>query len=127
MRSSWQHAPVARISARDTVDRMHAGQNAPPDITAIDALARVEAGAFLLDVREADEWQAGHAPQAVHIPMSELTGRTAEIPTDQTIICVCHVGGRSAVVADALNRAGWDALNLLGGMNAWESSGLPVV
>ncbi|MGX7677656.1 rhodanese-like domain-containing protein [Jatrophihabitans sp. DSM 45814] len=82
---------------------------------------------LLLDVREADEWAAGHAPQAVHIPMSELNSRSSEIPTDQTIICVCHVGGRSAVVADALNRAGWTALNLTGGMNAWEDAGLPVV
>ncbi|CAN5439743.1 hypothetical protein BH10ACT8_BH10ACT8_09760 [soil metagenome] len=98
-----------------------------PEISATEAAASIEAGALLLDVREDEEWAAGHAPQAVHIPMSSLTGRTAEIPTDRTVICVCHVGGRSAVVTDALNRAGWQAVNLTGGMNAWEAAGLPVV
>jgi rhodanese-related sulfurtransferase len=99
----------------------------PTEITATQANAAVGDGAFLLDVREQDEWDAGHAPAATHIPMGELNGRVGELPADVTIICVCHVGGRSAVVADALNRGGWHALNLTGGMNAWEAAGLPVV
>jgi rhodanese-related sulfurtransferase len=92
-----------------------------------EAAERARAGDFLLDVREQHEWDAGHAPGAVHIPMSELPGRTGELPSDRTIICVCHVGGRSAMVTDALNRAGWQALNLTGGMEAWSGAGLPVV
>ncbi|MCW2521758.1 MAG: Rhodanese domain protein [Frankiales bacterium] len=97
------------------------------EISALEADRQIQAGAFLLDVREDDEWQAGHAPAATHVPMGELSARAGEVPTDRTIICVCHLGGRSAVVADALNRGGWRALNLTGGMNAWAAAGLPVV
>jgi rhodanese-related sulfurtransferase len=59
--------------------------------------------------------------------MSELAGRISEIPTDVTVICVCHVGSRSAAVSEALTRAGFEAMNLSGGMVAWEGAGLPVV
>lgn len=97
------------------------------ELSPAQASQAVAGGALLLDVREADEWAAGHAPEAVHIPMSALAGRVDELPTDRTIVCVCHVGARSAVVADALNRAGWSAVNLGGGMVAWEAAGLPVV
>jgi rhodanese-related sulfurtransferase len=99
----------------------------PPEVDAHEAVRLVGDGAVLLDVREADEWQAGHAPDATHIPMSELSRRTAEVPTDRLVVCVCHVGARSAAVAAALANAGWQTANLRGGMNAWEAAGLPVV
>ena len=99
----------------------------PRELSAAEAARAVEEGAYLLDVREDDEWAGGHAPDAVHIAMSVLAGRAGELPTDRTIVCVCHVGARSAVVADALNRGGWTAVNLAGGMVAWEAAGLPVV
>ncbi|ROO90667.1 rhodanese-related sulfurtransferase [Actinocorallia herbida] len=83
-------------------------------------------GAYLLDVREQDEWDAGHAPEAVHIPMSALNERAGEIPQDREVYVVCRVGGRSAQVTVALNNAGWKALNVDGGMIAWERAGLPV-
>jgi rhodanese-related sulfurtransferase len=82
---------------------------------------------ILLDVREPEEWDAGHAPQARSLPMSQLSERIAELPHDTQIICVCHLGGRSAAVSAALNRAGFDAVNLSGGMAAWQAAGLPVV
>lgn len=82
---------------------------------------------MLLDVREPDEWQAGHAPAAVHLPMSTISERAGELPRDRQIICVCHLGQRSALVTGALRRAGWDAVNLTGGMKAWAAAGLPVV
>jgi rhodanese-related sulfurtransferase len=97
------------------------------DVSVAQAVELVDAGGFLLDVREDHEWQAGHAPDAVHIPMSALAARTAEIPADRTIVCVCHVGARSAIVADALNRGGWTAVNMAGGMEAWGTAGLPIV
>jgi rhodanese-related sulfurtransferase len=97
------------------------------DVSVVDAVAQIEAGAILLDVREDYEWAEGHAPDAVHIPMSALSGRTSEIPVDRTIVCVCHMGARSAAVADALNRSGWTAVNLAGGMEAWVAAGRPVV
>jgi rhodanese-related sulfurtransferase len=97
------------------------------DVTATEAVAALADGALLLDVRETDEWDAGHAPQAVHLPLSEINTRVDEIPTDRTIVCVCHVGGRSAMVADALTRGGWQAVNLDGGMRAWVAAGFDVV
>ena len=97
------------------------------EISATEAAQQVRTGTFLLDVREAHEWVAGHAPDAVHIPLSELNERAGELPADQSIICVCHIGGRSAMVTDALNRGGWRAVNLVGGMAAWQDAGLPVI
>jgi len=89
--------------------------------------ALVEEGAFLLDVREPDEWDAGHAPAAVHVPMKEVQGRQGELPKDRRIVTVCRSGGRSAAVTEALNAWGFDAVNLAGGLNAWDAAGLPVV
>ena len=97
------------------------------DVSVAEALALIDQGALLLDVREQDEWDAGHAPQATLIPMSALNERAAELPRDRTIVCVCHVGGRSAMVTGALNQAGWTAVNLVGGMRAWQLAGQPVL
>jgi rhodanese-related sulfurtransferase len=79
--------------------------------------------AVLLDVREPVEWDAGHAPDAVHIPMGELPARLGELPTDRQIVAVCHVGGRSAQVTAWLVHQGYDASNLTGGMLAWAAAG----
>jgi rhodanese-related sulfurtransferase len=95
-------------------------------VSAAEAMDLVRSGAMLLDVREDDEWEAGHAPGAVHVAMSELAGRVSELPSERTIVCVCHVGARSAMVAAALSDAGWDAVNLAGGMEAWVAAGLPL-
>lgn len=97
------------------------------DISIHDADEAVRSGAMLLDVREGVEWARGHAPGATHIPMSELTERIGELPSDRLIACVCHIGGRSAAVAEALSRSGFRIVNVAGGMQAWASSGLPVV
>lgn len=80
---------------------------------------------FFLDVREQSEWDAGHIDEAVHIPMGELNARIDEIPKDQPIVAVCRSGNRSQAVTDALNRAGYTAHNLEGGMHAWQQAGLP--
>jgi rhodanese-related sulfurtransferase len=87
-------------------------------------------GLTLLDVREDNEWAAGHAPNAVHIPMGELPARTdelAELPDDQPIYVVCRTGGRSARAAAWLNASGWDAVNVAGGMKSWTTEGRPLV
>ena len=83
--------------------------------------------AFFLDVREPAEWDAGHIEQAVHIPMGQLNARIDEIPKDQEIVAVCRSGNRSGAVTDALNRAGYTAHNLEGGMQAWHLAGLDYV
>jgi len=102
----------------------------PVDVTDIDpaeADRLVAAGALLLDVREDDEWTAGHAPAAVHLPMGQVVDRMEELPTDRTIVCMCRAGGRSQSVAVHLAGTGYDVRNAAGGMQAWAADGLPVV
>ena len=82
-------------------------------------------GATLLDVREDDEWVAGHAPDAVHLPMSQLVARIDEVPAGPVAV-VCKVGGRSAQVTAYLVQRGHDAVNVSGGMLAWEAQGRPL-
>ncbi|MCX3061809.1 rhodanese-like domain-containing protein [Streptomyces beihaiensis] len=88
-------------------------------------------GDFLLDVRENDEWQAGHAAAALHIPMSEFVARFGELteaaPQDGRVNVICRSGGRSAQVTMYLAQQGVDAVNVDGGMQAWEAAGRPVV
>ncbi|MCQ4083219.1 rhodanese-like domain-containing protein [Streptomyces sp. RB6PN25] len=92
----------------------------------VDAAA-VPSDGYLLDVREPDEWAAGHAEEAVHIPMGEVVARIAEVPAGRTVHVVCRVGGRSAQVAQYLIAQGVDAVNVDGGMLAWEAAGRPLV
>jgi rhodanese-related sulfurtransferase len=86
-------------------------------------------GVALLDVREDDEWAAGHAPGAKHIPLGELPERVSEIAefTDGPVYVVCRSGGRSARATAWLNASGWDAVNVEGGMKSWHASGRDVV
>ena len=99
-----------------------------PHVDASEAARLVEnEGAVLLDVREQEERDAGHAPAARHLPMSTISGRAEEIPNDPLIVCVCRSGGRSGAVTEALVNGGWKAANLAGGMQAWEAAGFPVV
>jgi rhodanese-related sulfurtransferase len=97
------------------------------DIDPTTARQLVESGSFLLDVREDEEWDAGHAPEAVHVAMGTVPDRLAEVPLDQTVVCICRVGGRSGAVAAALLDAGYDVRNVDGGMLAWEAAGFPVI
>src|SRR4051794_37012546 len=96
-------------------------------ISPLEAQHLLADGALLLDVREDDEWLAGHAPEATHVPMSRIGGEVSRLPTDRLILCICHLGSRSAAVAEALDNAGYSAANLAGGMDAWVAHGLPVV
>lgn len=81
----------------------------------------------LLDVREDDEWQRGHAAGAQHIPMGDVPARIAEIDPDAELFVVCHAGGRSLRVANYLARNGYTPVNVNGGMLAWAAAGRPVV
>ena len=89
--------------------------------------AGVPDDAWLLDVREDDEWAAGHVPGATHVPLGQLGARTAEVPRDQQIYVICRSGIRSARAAQALNGAGWQALNVAGGMQDWAAAGRPMM
>jgi rhodanese-related sulfurtransferase len=92
-----------------------------------EAIASVASGSWLLDVREQDEWDRGHAPDAHLIPMGSIMDRIDEIPTDERVLVVCHSGYRSWQVTKALVAAGYDAVNVAGGMEAWQSAGGVVV
>ena len=81
----------------------------------------------MLDVRESDEWAAGHAPGATHLPMSELTGRMDELPDTDPLYVVCRSGGRSARVVAYLAGQGYPAVNVEGGMQAWARQGREIV
>lgn len=81
----------------------------------------------LVDVRETDEWRAGHIEGALHIPMGSLSERRDELAEDRRIVAVCRSGNRSGQVVAALRQAGYDAENLDGGMGAWANEGLPFV
>jgi rhodanese-related sulfurtransferase len=97
-----------------------------PHVDVHEAARRAESGeALMLDVRENDEWTAGRAPVARHLPLSEL--RLEQVPTDRPVLAMCRSGNRSGRVTEALVAAGVDAVNVAGGMQAWEQAGLPVV
>jgi rhodanese-related sulfurtransferase len=81
----------------------------------------------LLDVREDDEWQRGHAAGAQHIPMGDVPARIGEIDNQATLYVVCHAGGRSLRVAQYLARNGYEPINVTGGMLAWAGTGRAVV
>ena len=84
--------------------------------------------AVVLDVREQDEWDAGHAPNAVHIPLGELPGRLGDLPEgDEPLPVVCRAGGRSARAVAWLEQQGFDVVNVDGGMQHWSSAGKQVV
>jgi rhodanese-related sulfurtransferase len=90
--------------------------------------AEVSDGAHLIDVREDDEWLAGHAPDAVHLPMMELPGRLDEVPREGDVVIVCRAGHRSEQVVRYLMAQGYDNVrNMIDGMLGWAVAGRPVV
>ena len=100
--------------------------NKVPEVSAVDA----ENGSvpqILLDVRNADEWEAGHAPERQWIPLRELEGARFQLPMNRRIVCVCRSGARSARATESLIAWGFDAANMDGGMKAWAEAGLSVV
>ena len=109
--------------------KWHSGETVPvPEIEPRAALERQRAGAVVLvDVREPDEWRCGHIPEARHIPLGQLESHLKTLLAEPEIIFVCHSGARSSAAATALNAAGHArAVNLRGGMVAWQGDGLPV-
>ncbi len=87
----------------------------------------IPAGVTVLDVREPIEWEHGRIAGAVHIPLTQLPGRVDELPTDQQLLVVCKVGGRSAQATAFLREKGFEAINLAGGLIDWSDAGRPLV
>ena len=80
----------------------------------------------VMDVRQPDEYRGGHIPGSRLIPLNELAQRLKDVPQDKTILCVCRSGSRSGMAVRQLNAAGYNAINLQGGMMRWQSAGYPV-
>jgi rhodanese-related sulfurtransferase len=100
-----------------------AGGRLPPEISISDAFQRHEAGAFILDVREPEEWEEAHIPGSTLIPLGLLEGRVNELPRDRQIVVVCRSGNRSQSGRDILLQAGFEQVtSMSGGLNGWKSS-----
>ncbi len=100
--------------------------NQPRSVNLDEAVELLGAGAFLLDVRNLDEFTAGHAPTAVHVALSDVPDHLDDLPRDRVIICACRSGSRSARATSFLQQNGFDAVNLEGGMITWNLEGQPL-
>lgn len=87
----------------------------------------MDQGTLLIDVRELSEWNHGHAPGVLHIPLASLEDNLHRIPKDEEILVCCRSGNRSSSAVSLLKKMGIQAINLDGGMMAWQRQGLPIV
>jgi rhodanese-related sulfurtransferase len=100
----------------------------PAEISAAEASAKRDAGAFVLDVRELDEWTASHIPGSTLISLGELEARIKEVPRDREVVVVCRSGSRSRAGRAILVNAGFTQVtSLAGGLTAWVAANLPTV
>jgi rhodanese-related sulfurtransferase len=98
-----------------------------PTIELSNVPAELPEGVVVLDVREPEEWAAGHIEDAVHIPLGTLPVRLQDLPDAQQFLVVCKMGGRSAQACMYLGQQGLAAVNLAGGMVDWAAAGRPMV
>lgn len=98
-----------------------------PSVSAQEARQLVDDGAVMVDVRSTAEWNAGHYPLAVHLSGDQLTQKQKRIPKNKPVVVVCRSGSRSRGATKRLIDAGFDAVNMSGGMHAWHRSGQPLV
>lgn len=94
-----------------------------PEVDIEEAVAEMATGAFLLDVREDREVAAGRAPGSVHIALGALADGLDDVPQDRRVLVICRTGARSGRATEFLNRHGFDAVNVAGGMRAWDQAG----
>jgi len=100
----------------------------PLEISVSEAASMRDAGAFGLDVREPDEWNESHIPDATLIPLGQLASRVNEVPKDQEIVVMCRSGNRSQQGRDILIQAGFtNVTSMAGGINQWKAAGYETV
>lgn len=83
-------------------------------------------GAHVVDVREVDEFESGHVPNAHLIPLNTVPDRIAEIPLGETVWLICQGGVRSMKAANYLEAQGYDVVSVAGGTGSWISAGKTV-
>jgi rhodanese-related sulfurtransferase len=99
----------------------------PAEISVAQAAEKRDQGAFILDVREPEEWQQFHIPGATLIPLGELPNRLNEVPKGKEIVVVCRTGHRSAQGRDILINADFPKVtSMAGGVTQWQTQGLPI-
>jgi rhodanese-related sulfurtransferase len=98
-----------------------------PKVDGAAARDLVDGGAVLLDVREKSEWNAGHAPQAAHLPLSRIAEAPKKVKPGKSVVVMCRSGNRSRSATKALIDMGYEAVNLTGGIGAWQRAGGPLV
>jgi rhodanese-related sulfurtransferase len=91
----------------------------PRNVDVDETLELASNGAFLLDVREDDEWEAGHGALATHISLGDVPDHVDDLPRDRVIVCICRSGARSGRASKFLLEQGFEAVNMEGGMMAW--------
>lgn len=94
-----------------------------------EAYAKYAAGdgkALIVDVRQPAEWGAGTIPGAARAPLTHLGDALEELPRDRQLLTICASNHRSPLAARRLKKAGFDVLDVAGGMKAWRAAGLPV-
>jgi rhodanese-related sulfurtransferase len=95
-----------------------------PEISPADAKKLADDGAQVVDVRAAEEFEAGHAPGSRHVPLETITADTSGLDRSQPLVLICRSGDRSGMAADAFAASGWDAHSVEGGLLAWAGAGL---
>lgn len=100
--------------------------SSPAEIEPRRAEELVDGGAELIDTRRDHEWEGARIPGAQHIEVNRVSAEAASLPRDRPIVFYCRTGSRSAMVAEALRQAGFDAYNLAGGIQAWADAGLEI-
>jgi rhodanese-related sulfurtransferase len=93
------------------------------EVTIADLFQQIDKGAYVLDVREDDEWAAGHVPGATHIPLGQLEARIGEVEDGGRVWVICRSGARSQKGADILFANGIDAVSVAGGTMGWIDAG----
>lgn len=103
-----------------------ASASLPKEISVAQAEAMYNTGAYVLDVRQPEEWDQVHIPGTTLIPLGELESRLSEVPKDKEVVVVCRSGNRSQQGRDILLNAGFDQVtSMAGGMNDWSAAGYP--
>jgi len=105
-----------------------AGADLPDEISVEQAFQKREAGSFILDVRQPEEWEEYHLTGSTLIPLDELAERVDELPRDQEIVVVCRSGNRSQAGRDILVEADFTQVtSMAGGLKEWKTAGYSTV